>query len=122
MKRDVIFVFGSNLGGVHGAGSAKRAKLEFGAQTGVGEGRTGMAYAIPTKDASYRRLPLARIKTYVHEFVAYARRNTDCEFRVVDIGCGLAGYDVVQIACFWPAGLPRNVKFLGRLEPLLEGL
>lgn len=119
-KRDVIFVFGSNLGGVHGAGSAKRAKLEFGAQTGVGEGRTGMAYAIPTKDATYRRLPLARIKAYVHEFIAYAQRNGDCEFHTVDVGVGLAGYSAEEIAAMFPRTMPANVKFLGCLNDWLR--
>ena len=45
-----VFVFGSNPGGVHGAGAAKTARDMFGAQTGVGEGMTGNAYALPTKD------------------------------------------------------------------------
>lgn len=47
---NTIFVFGSNPGGVHGAGAAKTARDMFGAQTGVGEGMTGNAYALPTKD------------------------------------------------------------------------
>lgn len=45
-----VFVFGSNPEGVHGAGAAKTARDMFGAQTGVGEGMTGSAYALPTKD------------------------------------------------------------------------
>lgn len=47
---NTIFVFGSNPGGVHGAGAAKTARDMFGAQKGVGEGMTGNAYALPTKD------------------------------------------------------------------------
>lgn len=47
---NTVFVFGSNPGGVHGAGAAKTAHDMFGAQTGVGEGMTGNAYALPTKD------------------------------------------------------------------------
>ena len=47
---NTVFVFGSNPGGVHGAGAAKTARDMFGAQTGVGEGMTGNAYALPTKD------------------------------------------------------------------------
>lgn len=47
---NTVFVFGSNPGGVHGAGAAKTARDMFGAQTGVGEGITGNAYALPTKD------------------------------------------------------------------------
>lgn len=47
---DWIFVFGSNLAGGHGAGAAKAAREHYGARYGVGSGRTGRAYAIPTKD------------------------------------------------------------------------
>jgi hypothetical protein len=38
---NIIFVFGSNPEGRHGAGSAKVAHDVFGAQYGVGEGLTG---------------------------------------------------------------------------------
>ena len=47
---DTIFVFGSNPEGRHGAGAAKIAREQFGAKYGVGEGLTGNAYALPTKD------------------------------------------------------------------------
>lgn len=47
-KHEVIFVFGSNLAGRHGLGAARTALLEYGASYGVGEGRTGRSYAIPT--------------------------------------------------------------------------
>ena len=45
-----IMVFGSNPQGIHGAGAARYAKDMFGAKIGVGEGMTGNAYALPTKD------------------------------------------------------------------------
>lgn len=48
--KDTIFVFGSNPEGRHGAGAAKIAREQFGAQYGVGEGLTGSSYALPTKD------------------------------------------------------------------------
>lgn len=47
---NTVFVFGSNPEGIHGAGAAKTAATQFGAQRGVGEGITGNAYALPTKD------------------------------------------------------------------------
>ena len=54
-----IFVFGSNLAGRHGKGAALFARQERGAIYGVGQGRTGNAYAIPTKDERLRTLPRA---------------------------------------------------------------
>jgi hypothetical protein len=64
-----IFVFGSNLAGRHGAGAALEALNRWSAKIGVGRGRTGYAYAIPTKDHSIRTLPLHVIERYVKEFL-----------------------------------------------------
>lgn len=36
-----IFVFGSNLAGRHGAGAAKQAREQFGAEIGCGDGSDG---------------------------------------------------------------------------------
>lgn len=87
-----IFVFGSNLAGRHGAGSALHAVKHYNAVRGVGVGPTGQAYAIPTKDEDLRVLPLATIRGYVADFLAYAEQNPKLKFRIVAIGCGLAGY------------------------------
>lgn len=103
-----IFVFGSNLAGMHGAGSALHAKRFYGAVEGVGEGLTGAAYAIPTKSAKLNVLSLTQIKIHVHTFLAFARAHTDLRFNVVAIGCGLAGYRPEQIAPMF-AGYPSNV-------------
>lgn len=43
-----IFVFGSNLGGLHGGGAARLAWQRFGAVWGQGVGLQGQSYAIPT--------------------------------------------------------------------------
>ena len=60
-----IFVFGSNLAGRHGAGSAKEAVAKYGAIYGCGEGLQGESYGIPTKDKQLRILPLAVIEQSV---------------------------------------------------------
>lgn len=93
-----VFVFGSNLAGIHGAGSAKEAHLKWGAQWGEGIGRTGMAYAIPTKDENLKVLPLGRIADHVQVFLDYAAQHKDLQFQVVAIGCGLAGFQPKEIA------------------------
>jgi hypothetical protein len=102
-----VFVFGSNLAGRHGKGAALHASRERGAVHGAGVGRTGNAYAIPTKDAKLRALPLSEIKNYVLEFLRYARAHPDLRFEVTRIGCGLAGYTDAQIAPMF-AGAPAN--------------
>ena len=100
-NRHKIFVFGSNLAGRHGKGSALAAKKYYGAKTGVGFGRTGNAYAIPTKDSDLRSLPLKTIREYVTEFLRYASEHPELEFFVVAIGTGLAGYKHEDIACMF---------------------
>jgi len=102
-----IFVFGSNLAGRHGKGAALTARRDYGAVTGVGMGRTGNAYAIPTKDQTLVVLPLEKIKRYVLAFVAYAHSHPDLTFRVTRVGCGLAGYGDEDVAPFFK-GAPEN--------------
>jgi len=94
-----IFVFGSNLAGRHGKGAALFALKERGAAYGVGEGRMGDSYALPTKDRHLRTLPLEDIKRRsVHNFLTYARAHPELTFEVTRVGCGLAGYTDDQIA------------------------
>lgn len=104
-----IFVFGSNLAGRHGMGAALHAALHCGARYGVGVGRTGDAYAIPTKDRAIRTLPLKDIKPFVDDFLAYARKHPELTFQVTRIGCGLAGYNDAQIAPMF-FGAPANCQ------------
>lgn len=104
-----IFVFGSNLAGIHGAGSAQHARVHYGAVYGIGVGPQGRSYAIPTKDQNFNVMDLDHIQLYVWQFLDYARMCTDRTFNVVAIGCGLAGYTPQQIApMFFNA--PQNVK------------
>lgn len=93
-----IFVFGSNLSGMHGAGAAKTA-LGWGAVWGQASGLQGKTYGIPTKDATIRRtLRLEEIKPFVDKFIEFAKNNPELTFLVTEIGCGLAGYTPKDIA------------------------
>jgi len=107
---DVIFVFGSNMAGFHGAGAARVAAHQFGAVHRIGVGRRGSSYAIPTKDFEIRTLPLPIIRVYVDRFVAYASENSDLTFFVTSIGCGLAGYEPAAIAPLFK-GAPETCSF-----------
>lgn len=98
LRANEVFVFGSNLGGRHGAGAAKVARLRFKAKYGVGLGETGQCYAIPTKDQDIRSLSTFSIKQYVHYFIEYAKQHPELVFLVTKVGCGLAGYTNAQIA------------------------
>jgi hypothetical protein len=106
MKK-LIFVFGSNLAGRHGKGAALTAKRLYRAEYGVGVGRTGDAYAIPTKDYNLRSLPLKSIQKHVDDFILYAKENPDLRFNITRVGCGLAGYSDEQIGPMF-ANVPEN--------------
>lgn len=98
LKDNEIFVFGSNQSGRHGAGAARQA-LSFGAKWGQAEGLQGKTYGIPTKNASITKtLPVNVIKTYVDDFILFAKENRHLTFLVTEIGCGLAGYSPKDIA------------------------
>jgi hypothetical protein len=105
---DEIFVFGSNLAGIHGAGAARTAALSFGAVHGKGVGLNGRSYAIPTKDHNIATLPLYAIREFVELFLAYASAKPELKFIVTPIGCGLAGYTPADIAPMFQ-GHPSNV-------------
>ena len=105
---DPVFVFGSNLAGRHGKGAALWARLHRGAIYGQGVGGQGNAYAVPTKDRQLRVLPLHVIRTYISEFLDYARRQPNISFELTPIGCGLAGYRPKQIAPMF-SDAPPNV-------------
>lgn len=104
-----IFVFGSNLAGRHGAGSALAARLHHGAVYGRGIGPQGMSYAIPTKDFELKRMSLEEIKANVDDFIKYAEQHPELVFHVVRVGCGLAGYTDKEIAPMF-VGAPANCK------------
>lgn len=93
-----IFVFGSNFAGRHGRGAAQTAQRFFGAERGVGEGLTGNAYALPTKDAELRILPALAVLESIERFLAFAHQHPELTFEVTRVGCGLAGFQDGQLA------------------------
>jgi len=115
-----VFVFGSNLAGVHGAGAAETALRKFGAAWGEGIGHHGNSYAIPTKGQRIETLPRLVIAYFVDDFLDYAASRLDLEFLVTPVGCGLAGYTPEDIAPLFLKG-PRiptsNVIFPRNFYP-----
>jgi hypothetical protein len=106
--RQEIFVFGSNRAGRHGRGAALAALKYHGAVYGIGEGRTGDAYALPTKDEHLKPLSLTEIRDQsVRRFLSYVYAHPELDFQVTAVGCGLAGYRPNQIAPMFRAA-PKN--------------
>lgn len=120
LKPGQIFVFGSNEAGIHGAGAAKTAR-KWGAKMGVGVGIKGNTYALPTKNKKIKTLSLKKINEYVQQFLECAKTNSHCEFIVTEVGCGLAGYTVEDIAPLFKDGkdLP-NLLWPEKFKDILD--
>ena len=106
LKDNEIFVFGSNLAGMHGGGAARVARLRFGAVLGNGVGIQGQSYAIPTMQGG-----VETIRPYVDDFIAYAQQHPSLHFLVTPIGCGIAGFEPEDIApVFEGAKAVKNIS------------
>lgn len=103
LEANEIFVFGSNLQGLHGGGAARVAHLRFGAVLGNGVDIQGQSYAIPTMQGG-----VDTIRPYVDDFIVYARQHPDLHFFVTPIGCGIAGFVPEDIAPLFEAA--KEVK------------
>jgi hypothetical protein len=98
LNENEIFVFGSNMSGQHSKGAAKTA-MKWGAIYGQAAGLQGRTYGIPTVNASItNKLSINKIKMFVEYFYNFVNRNLDKHFLITEIGCGLAGHNVKDIA------------------------
>ncbi len=93
LNPDEVFVFGSNLAGMHGGGAAYVAFRKFGAMMGCDVGLRGQSYAIPTMQGG-----VETIRPYVDNFIAFAKAHPELFFYVTRIGCGIAGFRDREIA------------------------
>ena len=98
LQPNEIFVFGSNLGGMHGGGAAYIAYRKFGAIMGQGVGLQGQSYGIPTMQGG-----VETIRPYVDEFIEFAKEHRNLTFLVTRIGCGIAGFTPAEIAPLFAA-------------------
>lgn len=148
LPQDGVFVFGSNLDGFHGAGSAGFASFgvagnhwrEYGydkkprgwkgrwnvkgVAEGYQEGLQGASYAIPTvtrAGAKRSRTP-EEIRESIREFYAFARANPEIDFFVAQENkIGLNGYYPMEMAeMFSCEAIPDNVIFEDGFSKLLR--
>jgi hypothetical protein len=118
-----IFVFGSNLLGIHKKGAALTALEQYGAKLGRGNGLQGKSYAIPTKHDPRTSLDIVAINKFVADFLLYAQYTPHNCYLVTKIGCGLAGYKPEQIApLFSIARELKNVKLPPEFIEFIPGI
>ena len=143
-----VFVFGSNLDGFHGAGSAGYASFgESGnvwREHGYGEkpsgwqgrwnvkgiaegyqvGCAGRSYAIPTvrRPGKRRSVPLRLIRERIDRLYEFAREHPELEFLVAYSGRGgsLNGYSVLEMARAFSGDVPGNVVFEDRFAGFVD--
>ena len=92
LRPNEVFVFGSNVRGMHYGGAAAFAVGRFGAIMGQGEGLQGRSYALPTMEG------IENMRASVDRFIAFAQEHPELTFLVTPIGCGIAGYSPEDIA------------------------
>ena len=115
LQSDEVFVFGSNLQGFHAGGAAKLA-MQWGAVWGKGVGIQGQTYAIPTMQGD-----VDSIQPYVNEFISFAKQHPNKRVLVTEIGCGIAGFSVEEIApLFIKAVEVENIYLPQRFWNILE--
>ncbi|MBO5806683.1 MAG: hypothetical protein J6Q98_00605 [Bacteroidaceae bacterium] len=113
---DEVFVFGSNLEGLHGGGAALLAYERFGAIWGQGTGLQGKSYGIPTMHDG-----VDVIAPYVDDFIAFAREHRELKFLVTEIGCGIAGFTVEEMAPLFKDAIDEeNIYLPQRFIKILE--
>ena len=88
-----VFVFGSNVRGMHTGGASAFAVKNFGAQMGQAEGMQGQSYAIPTVGVSEDELFEA-----IMRFTVFAAQHPELRFLVTPIGCGNGGWQYHVVA------------------------
>jgi hypothetical protein len=115
LKPNEIFVFGSNLQGIHAGGAAFTAHKHFGAVMGQGIGIQGQSYAIPTMQGG-----VETIKPYVDEFIDFANNHKELNFLVTRIGCGIAGFEPYEIAPLFKKA--KNMENIWLPEDFLDVL
>jgi hypothetical protein len=148
LSKNEVFVFGSNLDGFHGAGSAGYASFgvagnhwrEYrydekpagwcgkwnvkGCAEGFQCGTEACSYALPTvtKAGAKRSLSINQIKLNISKFYDWARSHPQTNFLVAQENkMGLNGYTPEEMAeAFSSAAIPENVIFEEKFAKLLK--
>ena len=98
LEDNEVFVFGSNTQGAHGGGAARTA-MNWGAIYGQAYGLQGKTFAIPTVDYTKNgKMAVSEIKKYVDKFLDFTLNHKDKKFLVTEIGCGIAGFKIEEMA------------------------
>lgn len=134
LKKNEVFVFGSNIQGEHVGGAAAFANKVFGAKFGCGFGFADFScstYAIPTCIRVWGDVTnpfritkpfdsVLQIKLFVDAFINEASHFSGKVFYVTKIGCGIAGFKVSEVAelfrkCLYMDNVILPIEFVEHL-------
>lgn len=116
LKENEVFVFGSNIKGLHNGNAAALAVERFGAKLGQAEGLQGQSYAIPTVGVNEKEMYLA-----IDRFCRFAEEHPELTFLVTAVGCGTAGYSPYVVAPMFRKAIKLpNVKLPRAFWPFLD--
>ncbi len=113
LQEHEVFVFGSNLRGIH-AGGAANVAMKWGAEWGNGEGLQGQTYALPTMFQTVEELV-----PHVNKFIAFAKANPDKQFLLTPIGCGIAGFSSEEVAPLFKQVLADGLRNISLPEAFI---
>jgi hypothetical protein len=132
-----VFVFGSNLKGIHGAGAARYAYdlgiTEWGYAQGIkGDfdtappGKHRLSYALPTCTVPGQKVPLTDLREYIATFDRFVGNVNDTDspplvFFVTAVGTGLAGFTVEDVASiFLDCQNTQYMRFSPQFRDVME--
>ncbi|MGE0861084.1 MAG: hypothetical protein AB7P42_18370 [Gammaproteobacteria bacterium] len=106
------FVFGADLSGDFAGPTASVAQKHFRADSDIGVGPSGGAYAIPYRDSAGALLGFGALSPHIQGFLAHARAHPEEVFLVARFGCEPGALGDVDMARQF-THLPPNVLLPG---------
>ncbi len=90
---EATYVFGADMSGDFSQGSAAIAARLYGADTEMGVGASGHAYAIPYRNSDGEMLSFGALGPHISGFLNHARSNPQESFVVARFGCEAGASD-----------------------------
>lgn len=113
LEPNQIFVCGTNVMGIHGAGAAAQAFRDFGALLGQATGCIGgQSYGIATLNNEMNQVTPEYLREQAKDLRTVARANPNKEFLLTPIGTGIAGFDIEFVEEVFN-NMPDNVIKIG---------
>lgn len=113
------YVFGADMSGDFSQGSAAVAARLYGADTDIGVGPSGNAFAIPYRNSDGEVLSFGALGPHIASFLSHARAHPEESFVVARFGCEAgASDDATMVRHF--SHVPPNCQLPGIWQRLID--